>query len=151
MYRIGELAKLSGLSTHTLRFYEKEDLINASERTEAGYRLYTPSDVDKARFINHSRKAGFSLQEIRSLLDIRLDKAGHTCEEVTVITRAKLAEVNARIDELARVRDGLEALLDICCGGPEPADHCSILSLLEERDETESETGRKKPNGRKSS
>ncbi|MBL4821413.1 MAG: Zn(2+)-responsive transcriptional regulator [Gammaproteobacteria bacterium] len=131
MLKISEIAKKTGLSTHTLRFYEKQGLINASQRSEAGYRLYGEADVRKAEFIRTARNIGFSLDDIAVLLSIRLDKASHTCQEVTDIARGKLDEVYEKITELTAMKATLEILLASCCGGPEDATHCSIMEALD--------------------
>ena len=131
MFLISTLAERTGLSTHTLRYYEKEGLLAASSRTDSGYRQYTENDLRQAMFIAQGKQAGFSLEDIRNLIAIRLDKDHHTCEEVTEITRLKLQQVNKKISELTSIQQGLERMLDICCGGNEAATECSILSLLE--------------------
>jgi len=130
--KISQLAKKSGLSAHTLRYYEKHGLISASVRNEAGYRLYSEADIRRVEFVKTARSVGFSLGDIGSLLSIRLDKAGHSCEEVTKITESKLQDVEARIAELQSIQGTLQILLDSCCGGPEQAIHCSIMEALEE-------------------
>ncbi|MCP5348527.1 MAG: Zn(2+)-responsive transcriptional regulator [Gammaproteobacteria bacterium] len=131
MLKISEIAEKTGLSAHTLRFYEKHGLIAASERSESGYRLYSEADLRRAEFIRAARNIGFSLEDIGGLLSIRLDKSSHTCQEVTDITRRKLSDVDARISELTAMRRTLKTLLDSCCGGPEDATHCSIMEALE--------------------
>jgi len=131
MLKISEVAEKTGLSAHTLRFYEKNGLINASQRSEAGYRLYSDADLRKARFIRLARNIGFSLEEIASLLSIRLDRASHSCQQVTDITKGKLIEVNEKIRELTSMQSTLETLLASCCGGPEDATHCSIMEALD--------------------
>ena len=131
MMKISEVAEKTGLSAHTLRFYEKHGLISASQRSDSGYRLYSESDRRRAEFVRTARNVGFSLDDIAVLLSIRLDKSSHTCEEVTEITRRKLDEVNARIRELTTMRDTLRTLLDSCCGGPKDATHCSIIEALD--------------------
>lgn len=132
MLKISELAAQSGLSTHTLRFYEKHGLISASSRSEAGYRFYNEADVRRVEFVKTARNIGFSLEDIAQLLSIRVDKQSHSCQEVTDLTQNKLNEVNAKIDELQSMRGTLEILLDSCCGGPEKATHCSIMEALDE-------------------
>lgn len=132
MLKISELGSLTGLSPHTIRFYEKHGLIEASERSEAGYRFYNASDVRRAEFVKTARNIGFSLDDIGQLLSIRVDKSSHSCQEVTDITRHKLDEVNARIAELRSMQKTLQLLLKSCCGGPETATHCSIMEALEE-------------------
>ena len=131
MLKISEIAEKTGLSAHTLRFYEKHGLISASERSDSGYRLYSQADVRRAEFIRTARNIGFSLEDIAGLLSIRLDKSSHTCQEVTDITRRKLSDVDARIRELTAMRKTLKTLLNSCCGGPEDATHCSIMEALE--------------------
>ena len=146
MLKISELSAQSGLSAHTLRFYEKNGLINASSRSEAGYRYYNEADVRRVEFVKTARNAGFSLEDIAQLLSIRVDKQSHSCQEVTDLTRHKLNEVNAKIDELQSMQQTLQILLDSCCGGPEKATHCSIMEALDEgeiRDQARSKKERK--------
>ena len=131
MLKISELAAKTGLSAHTIRFYEKHDLIRASERSEAGYRYYNDSDIRRAEFVKAARNIGFSLEDISQLLSIRVDKTSHSCQEVTVITQHKLDEVNEKISELESMQNTLQILLKSCCGGPEKATHCSIIEALE--------------------
>ena len=143
MLKIGELSTRTGLSAHTLRFYEKHGLISASERSEAGYRYYSDIDVRRVEFVRTARLIGFSLNDISVLLSIRLEKSRHSCQEVTDITEAKLEEVNVRIAELQTMQQTLQILLDSCCGGPENASHCSIMEALEAGQEREIEEGRR--------
>ena len=132
MLKISELGQKTGLSPHTIRFYEKNGLIQASVRSESGYRYYNNADVRRAEFVKTARNIGFSLDDISQLLSIRVDKTAHSCQEVTDITRHKLDEVNARIAELQSMQKTLQLLLKSCCGGPEKAIHCSIMDALEE-------------------
>ena len=131
MLKISELAALTGLSAHTIRFYEKHGLIEASQRSGSGYRYYSDADVKRAVFVKSARNTGFSLDDIGVLLSIRLDKQSHSCQEVTDITQHKLHEVNERLAELQTMRRTLERLLESCCGGPENATHCSIIEALD--------------------
>jgi MerR family Zn(II)-responsive transcriptional regulator of zntA len=131
MIKISELGAKTGLSPHTIRFYEKHGLIEASQRSEAGYHFYSEADVRRAEFVKAARSIGFSLDDIAQLLSIRLDKTSHSCQEVTDITRHKLDEVNARIAELQIMQRSLQLLLKSCSGGPENATHCSIMETLE--------------------
>jgi len=147
MLKISELGSITGLSPHTIRFYEKHGLIEASERSEAGYRYYTTADVRRAEFVKSARNIGFSLDDIAQLLSIRVDKTSHSCQEVTEITRHKLDEVNARIAELEAMQSTLKRLLHSCSGGPENATHCSILEALEEGTKAGTEAGTKEGTG----
>ncbi|MFK7862608.1 MAG: Zn(2+)-responsive transcriptional regulator [Pseudohongiellaceae bacterium] len=132
MLKISELAEKTGLSAHTLRYYEKHGLINATDRSDAGYRYYNEADVRRAEFVKTARNIGFSLGDISQLLSIRVDKTSHSCQDVATITQHKLDEVNGKIAELQSMQGTLQILLDSCCGGPENATHCSIMEALEE-------------------
>ncbi|MCE1857591.1 Zn(2+)-responsive transcriptional regulator, partial [Enterobacter hormaechei] len=81
MYRIGQLAKLANVTPDTVRFYEKQGMMEHQNRTEGGYRLYTEQDLQRLRFIRYAKQLGFTLEAITELLSIRVDPAHHTCEE----------------------------------------------------------------------
>ncbi|PMF92739.1 zinc-responsive transcriptional regulator [Vibrio breoganii] len=134
MYKIGELAKRFDIKPDTLRFYEKHGLLKPNSRSEAGYRVYTHEDADKLGFIIRAKRVGFSLQEITDLLSIQLDKESHSCKEARDIVDMKCHQVEERIKELQIFHDSLQKLSQSCCGGSEPATHCSILEALESAD-----------------
>ncbi|RTR31336.1 Zn(2+)-responsive transcriptional regulator [Shewanella atlantica] len=131
MYRIGELAKLCEVKADTLRFYEKHGLLAPSSRSDSGYRLYNESDAERLRFILRAKAVGFTLAEITELLSIELDKSNWACADVKGLVDSKLAQVNEKISELNHFQVSLQRLSDACCGGPESAEHCSILEALE--------------------
>ena len=130
--KIGELAKKSGLSAHTLRFYEKQGLIKVSGRGENNYRIYNNDDLDTAKFIKRSRDMGFSLDEVDVFLSIRADKPAHICADAKDITELKISEVEQKIAELQQMLVALHKLSDACCGGNESAELCSIIDALED-------------------
>ncbi|WMN59165.1 Zn(2+)-responsive transcriptional regulator [Pseudoalteromonas xiamenensis] len=132
--KIGELAKRLNISTDTLRYYENNGLISASARTGAGYRDYSDVQEHQLRFVLRAKAVGFSLSEIKELLKIRIDKQQYQCDEVKSITLAKLTLVQERIRELQCFERSLTVLAERCCGGAVPAEHCSILTTLEELD-----------------
>ncbi|WOT06925.1 Zn(2+)-responsive transcriptional regulator [Shewanella youngdeokensis] len=131
MYRIGELAQLCEVKTDTLRFYEKHGLLSPSSRTDTGYRIYSDIDVERLRFILRAKAVGFTLAEISELLSIELDKSNWACADVKGLVDDKLASVEAKIAELNYFQLSLQRLSQACCGGPESAEHCSILEALE--------------------
>lgn len=108
MFQIGELAKRCGVSTDTLRFYEKNELIAPATRTESGYRLYDEKSQQQVTFILKAKELGLSLEEIKELLEIRLEATEHSCAEVKAITSAKLAVIDQKIEELTRIRSALK-------------------------------------------
>ncbi|WP_028110071.1 MULTISPECIES: Zn(2+)-responsive transcriptional regulator [Ferrimonas] len=131
MYRIGELATACEVTADTLRFYEKNGLFSPSSRSDKGYRLYTEEDARHLKFILRAKAMGFSLTEIRELLNIEASRSDWACADVKGMVEAKAAELQRKIDEMTRLRDSLQELADACCGGPESAIHCSILDTLE--------------------
>ena len=131
MLKIGELASKTGLTAHTIRYYEKNGLINASQRSDVGYRCYSDADVRQAEFVRTARRIGFSIADVAALLSIRVDKTNHTCQDVTEITQRKLKDVSEKISELNSMQNTLQILLNSCNGGPENASHCSIMEALD--------------------
>lgn len=132
MYRIGELARLANVTPDTVRYYEKQQMIDHEVRTEGGFRLYTDNDLQRLRFIRYARQLGFSLESIRELLSIRIEPEHHTCQESKSIVQARLDEVEARIQELQTMQRSLQRLNDACCGTAHSSVYCSILETLEQ-------------------
>lgn len=87
MYRIGELAKMAEVTPDTIRYYEKQQMMEHEVRTAGGFRLYTESDLQRLKFIRHARQLGFSLESIRELLSIRIDPEHHTCRSQKALCR----------------------------------------------------------------
>jgi MerR family Zn(II)-responsive transcriptional regulator of zntA len=132
LIKIGELAKRTDISVETLRYYEKEHLIKPQLRTESGYRLYSLDDENRLNFVLHAKKVGFSLSEIKKLLNLRLNKDSYTCEEVKIYTGQKITEVESKIADLQKMHDALSSLYKACSGGQEKATNCAILSTLDD-------------------
>ncbi|MDF7762153.1 Zn(2+)-responsive transcriptional regulator [Kosakonia cowanii] len=132
MYRIGEIARLADVTPDTIRYYEKQQMMDHEGRTEGGFRLYTDHDLKRLKFIRHARQLGFTLESIRELLSIRVDPEHHTCQESKSIVQARLSEVEARIEEMQAMRRSLQKLNDACCGTAHSSVYCSILEALEQ-------------------
>jgi len=141
MYRIGELAKLAGVTPDTVRYYEKQHMMDHEVRTQGGFRLYTDQDLQRLKFIRHARQLGFTLESIRELLSIRVDPEHHTCQESKSIVQARLSEVEERIEELQTMRRSLQHLNDACCGTAHSSVYCSILEALEQGSGSKAEVG----------
>lgn len=132
MYRIGELARLADVTPDTIRYYEKQQMMDHEGRTGGGFRLYTDNDLQRLKFIRYARQLGFTLESIRELLSIRIDPAHHTCQESKSIVQARLKEVEAKIEELQTMQRSLQRLNDVCCGTAHTSLSCSILEALEQ-------------------
>lgn len=123
---IGKLATLAGVSADTVRFYERAGLLKRATRTSSGYRLYDESDVDRVKFIRRAKELGFTLEEVGQLLEL---SDGGTSKKVRVVAEKRLAEVERKIREMARVREALKGLAQSCIGDV-PAKDCPILRAL---------------------
>ncbi|MEX9254918.1 Zn(2+)-responsive transcriptional regulator [Pseudenterobacter timonensis] len=132
MYRIGELARLADVTPDTIRYYEKQQMMDHEGRTGGGFRLYTDNDLQRLKFIRYARQLGFTLESIRELLSIRIDPEHHTCQESKSIVLARLKEVEAKIEELQTMQRSLQRLNDACCGTAHTSLSCSILEALEQ-------------------
>ena len=97
---IGELGKLTGTKVETIRYYERIGLLAAPKRTTGNYRAYGPAHLSRLSFIRRSRDLGFSLDQVRALLDLSDDR-DRPCEAVDVIAKAHLAEIDRKIADNA--------------------------------------------------
>jgi len=125
---IGQAAKSSGLSAKMIRYYESIGLLQAANRTDSGYRLYSTNDLHTLAFIKRSRDLGFSLEAVGKLLTLWQDR-GRASADVKALAHKHIVELNQKIEELAGLRDTLEDLVEDC-QGKRRAD-CPILKDLE--------------------
>lgn len=124
--KIGEVSKLTSLSVKSIRYYHDIDLVPAI-RGENGYREYGTLQVDSLKFIHHCRELGFSLDDCRSLLNLKLDKL-RDAEEVKSLAREHLQQISQRIIKLQTLETQLSQLVKDCRGGAQP--DCAILTGL---------------------
>lgn len=126
---IGNVAKQSGVGVETVRFYEREGLLEQPGRRPSGYRQYEPEAISRLRFIKHAKRLGFTLREIKELLALRLDP-GATRARVREQAVAKIADIDQRIDELKRMKKALAPLVR-ACDGKGIVEGCPILEGIE--------------------
>jgi len=131
-WTIGEVARQAGVGVETVRFYERQGLLEEPERRASGYRQYDQEAVAVLRFIRRAKELGFTLKEIQGLLALRLD-ASATRTEVRAQATAKVADIEARIADLQRMRDVLTKLIKKCHGDG-AATSCPILEALQGRE-----------------
>jgi MerR family transcriptional regulator, copper efflux regulator len=129
---IGEVARQAGVGVETVRFYEREGLLDEPERRASGYRQFDPEAVAVLKFIRRAKELGFTLKEIKGLLVLRLD-ASATRAEVRQQAKTKVADIEARIGDLQRMRDVLLNLIKKCHGDG-AARGCPILDALQGTD-----------------
>ena len=125
---IGTVAKRAGVPIDTIRYYEREGLLPEPLRRASGYRSYNETAIRQLRFIRRAKDLGFTLEEIRDLLALSSDRRGGV-KAVRKRTEQRLASIDARIDELMRIRKGLQQSVEACPGHGDP-EHCPILRAL---------------------
>jgi MerR family copper efflux transcriptional regulator len=124
---IGQLARRAGVGIETVRFYERQGLLPKPPRTPSGYRQYSPDALGRLAFISRAKALGFALREIAELLALDASREA-TCDDVKERAQRKLAETEAQLAELTRVRDTLRGLIAQC--GTGPAGTCPVLMNL---------------------
>ncbi len=129
-FTIGTLAKTAQVNIETIRFYERKGLLPPPERKASGYRLYSREDVKRLRFIIMAKSHGFTLNEIKELLNLRVDPHS-TCSEVRQKAEAKIEYIETKIRELLRIKKALQELAK-SCHGEGPAGECPILDAFEQ-------------------
>lgn len=129
---IGEVAKAAEVGIETIRFYEREGLIAEPPRRQSGYRQYPPDTVRRLRFIRRAKDLGFTLKEIQELLDLRVDP-GTSCGDVRKMAKAKVADIELKMLDLARIQAALTELARTC-RGKGPTSVCPILDALDKQE-----------------
>jgi MerR family mercuric resistance operon transcriptional regulator len=125
---ISRLAQLGGVNLETVRYYERRGLLPKPPRTEAGYRQFSPDAAQRLRFIKRAQELGFSLEEVRELLALRVEPGN--CADVRARAQAKIADIEEKMKSLAAMKSTLRGLINQCeqsaSGG------CVILASLED-------------------
>lgn len=124
---IGALARMTGTKVETIRFYEKSGLLPVPGRTEGNYRAYEPFHLNRLSFIRRARDLGFSLDQVRALLDLSDDRT-RSCEAVDAIAKEHLVEVERKIADLKALRGELDRMLMQCSCGT--VAECRIIETL---------------------
>jgi len=131
---IGQVAHRAGIGVETVRFYERQGLIEEPPRSGAGYREYPETIVSRIRFIKRAKELGFTLKEIKELLSLRLDPTT-TCADVKSRAEAKIVDIDARIRSLQRMKKAL-VNLTAACSGRGTSSECPILDALDQEEKT---------------
>ncbi len=129
---IGQVAKAAEIGIETIRFYERQGLFDPPPRRPSGYRQFPDEVVHRLRFIKRAKELGFSLREIRELLDLRLDPDA-TCADVKNRAEQKIEAIQVKLRNLQRMKKALGKLL-AACDGKADVDHCPILTSLDRQE-----------------
>ena len=126
---IGRLANVTGINLETVRYYERRGLLPKPPRTASGYRMFPPEARQRIRFIKRAQDLGFSLQEIRELLALRVSPRTSTTE-IRRRAEAKIVDIEGKIKTLNSMRKALLKLTQ-SCPGCIPVSECPILESLD--------------------
>ncbi|HCI3982904.1 MULTISPECIES: MerR family transcriptional regulator [Stutzerimonas] len=126
-YRIGELAKRTGVGVPTIRYYGEVGLLPEAGRGPGGQRLYESSHLRRLMFIRHCRKLGFSQEDVRALLS-HANQTNASCKQVDRLARRHLKNVREKIAALQALEQALEDMIDGCQGGS--VEECQIVGAL---------------------
>jgi MerR family transcriptional regulator, mercuric resistance operon regulatory protein len=124
-YRIGELARHTGCKVETIRFYESVGLLPAPARASSGHRLYADADRRRLTFIRRARDLGFSMEDVRALLDLS-DNGERSPVDGCQLARAHLDRVRIKINALRAMEDVLQRISDDCT----EQSRCHLLELF---------------------
>jgi MerR family mercuric resistance operon transcriptional regulator len=127
-YTIGALAKDAGISVETIRFYEKKGLLQQPS-SKNGYRQYKREDVQKIHFIKQIQSLGFTLNEAKEFLDLRI-KSNAKCLHIRQKTELKKKEIDKKLRVLKDIKRSLNKLIASCDDGELSASECPILEYL---------------------
>jgi len=131
---ISQVARLAGVGVETVRFYEREGLLDQPARPDSGYRDYPPEVVKRIQFIRRAKELGFSLKEIGQLLTLSGEPLS-TCADMKKQAEAKIDEIECKIMDLSRMKRALVQVAERCSGDG-PRESCPILDALERDSET---------------
>jgi DNA-binding transcriptional MerR regulator len=130
MFTIGKLGSLAQVSTDTLRYYEREGLIEPAGKSAAGYRLYDEESARRIRFIKRAQQCGFTLAEIRELLVLQ-SRSTACCGEVRRRAIEKKSQLEEKIWSMKVMSKALDRLISNCINETRPIEECTILVALE--------------------
>jgi MerR family mercuric resistance operon transcriptional regulator len=126
-FQIGELSGRTGCNIETIRYYEKIGVVARPMRTEGGHRIYGLDHVRRLSFVRRARELGFTLDEVRALLNLSAD-GGAPCAEVRDLASSHLQDVRARIADLKRMERVLAASVRACNLGHDAG--CPLIDAL---------------------
>jgi MerR family mercuric resistance operon transcriptional regulator len=125
-FTIGALAKAAEVGVETIRYYQRRGLLAEPRRRRGAYRVYGPAELARLRAIRRAQQLGFSLEEVDALLALNADTDR---ARARAAAQAKIALIDARIDQLRHMRDALSELVH-CCHHTEAPAPCPILRAL---------------------
>ena len=136
---IGQLSDRAGVKVPTIRYYEKIGLLPDVPRNAGNQRRYGRNELERLRFIRHSRDLGFDMEDIRTLLDMAATPQA-SCHAADSIARAHLEAIRARIAQLSLLEDELQRMVEECAHGR--VCECRVIEVLADHSECKTDHGR---------
>lgn len=130
-FSIGELAQKANISTDSIRFYEKKQLISAPQRANNNYRYYDRQALEQLMFIRHCRELGMSLKEIQHM-QMLIQQPQENCVAVDSLVEDHLGHIQAKIEQLQKFSDQLQQLRQ-SCRTQTSIQECNIVKTLHNR------------------
>jgi len=128
--QIGVLAKATGVSVQTVRYYERYGLLSQAQRNESAYRIYTDEHVRRIQFVLQAKTLGFSLEEIKEIIGLS-NRRQCPCGRVVQIAEDRIADLNRQIEDLGRFRKELHRALMSWKRAPDKPSGDAICVLIE--------------------
>lgn len=127
---IGKLAKEAGVGVETIRFYERKGIIKKPQKKDSGFRHYSQEEPARIRFVKRAQELGFTLKEIKELLDIQL-KRKITGSQVKEKAEVKISEIRQKISDLKQMESSLSRLAQVCGEGEQAIRECRVFDCFE--------------------
>lgn len=127
---IGKVAREAGVGVETVRFYERQGLIEEPPRRPSGYRQYPPETISRIRFVRRAKELGFTLKEIKELFSLRASGRSR-CADVRRRAEEKVEDIQQKVRDLQKMEKALVGLV-ATCDGRSPVTECPILKALED-------------------
>ncbi len=131
--KVGEIANIVGVNVETLRYYENIKLMPKPKRIESKYRIYNSFDVQRLLFIKRGKELGFTLKEIKELLELKIESSS-TCGDVKQLSEKKLHDVESKIKDLKKIKVVLDKLINQCIHEEVSTDKCPILEVINDKE-----------------
>lgn len=125
---IGKLASAASVNVETIRFYERKGILKQPKK-QGAFRYYPEDYITRIRFIKRSQELGFTLNETKELLDLKI-KNQSRCGDVLSKTEEKIKEINQKINDLKKMKKSLEGLANCCVDSNQPLSDCPILDCF---------------------
>ena len=126
---VSQLAKATDVRADTVRYYERIGMIGEAERTGAGYRKFDEQSVERVRFIKNAQTMGFTLEDIKQLLELASGEQSEDCSAICDFARQKVADLDDHIRQMRAFKRELTSLAD-SCASEGPLDSCKILARM---------------------